>query len=84
MSLRPNAVPPLPTVWPLTLLLLVALVAVTVWFLFDHVLPPPLPPVAAPSPEVLRRLEIRLHADLDKPGARGDRYRVFECKEVPR
>jgi hypothetical protein len=54
------------------------------WLALDHTLPPPPPPVAAPPPEVLRRLEIRLHADLDKPGARGDRYRVFECREVSR
>lgn len=47
-------------------------------------LPPPPPPAADGPPEVLRRLEVRLRADLDRPGARGDRYRLFDCREVPR
>lgn len=40
-------------------------------------------PAEQPPAEVLRRLEIRLRADLDD-GHRGDRYRLFECREVPR
>lgn len=47
-------------------------------------IPPPPPSVVDGPPEVLRRLEVRLRADLDRPGARGDRYRLFDCREVPR
>ena len=40
------------------------------------------PPAEVPAGQVVRRLELRLSEPLDK--GRGDRYRVFECREVPR
>lgn len=45
---------------------------------------PPLP--AQDQPAVLRRLELRLDEPLDKthPLVGGERYRKFECREVPR
>ncbi len=47
-------------------------------------LPSSPPPAEAPPGEVLRRLQIRLDAPLDAAGRRGDRYRLFECREIPR
>jgi hypothetical protein len=70
--------------WVIAVLGLLALAEVAL--LLALCLPPwpPPPPVADQPPTTLRRLEIRLHADLDKPNTRGDRYRLFECREVPR
>ena len=39
-------------------------------------------PAEVPAGQVVRRLELRLSEPLDK--GRGDRYRTFECREVPR
>ncbi len=59
------------------------LAGVLMLFLYGGRLAPP--PVADQPPEVLRRLELRI-ADLDKTHSvvGGERYRVFECREVPR
>ncbi len=59
--------------------LLVVFIVVTSLAIREYLKPQP--PAEFPPGYVLRRLEIRLHEPLDK--GRGDRYRVFECTEVP-
>lgn len=60
-------------------------VAVLPWVVLLLLRSDPPPPVAGPPPEVLRRLELRI-VDVDRthPVAGGERYRLFECREVPR